>query len=59
MRKYKVLWFDDEHEKFSSIKDEALLDSVQLVGYSNSEEGTPELKTHYKPKFRNRKKRVF
>lgn len=48
MRKYKVLWFDDEHEKFSSIKDEALLDSVQLVGYSNSEEGIPELKTHYK-----------
>lgn len=48
MKKYKVLWFDDEHEKFSSIKDEALLDSVQLVGYSNSEEGIPELKTHYK-----------
>lgn len=48
MRNYKVLWFDDEHEKFSSIKDEALLEGVQLVGYSNSEEGIPELKAHYK-----------
>ena len=47
MKKYKVLWFDDEHEKFSSIKDEALLENVQLIGFSNSEEGCPELRANY------------
>lgn len=48
MKKYKVLWFEDEHENFQSIKDEALLENVQLIGYSNSEEGIPELRTNFK-----------
>jgi hypothetical protein len=48
MKIYKVLWFEDEHENFQSIKDEALLENVQLIGYSNSEEGIPELRTNYK-----------
>lgn len=48
MRTYKVIWFDDEHEKFKPIKDEARLNDVQLIGYSNSEEGIPELKNNYK-----------
>jgi hypothetical protein len=48
MRIYKVIWFDDEHEKFQPIKDEALLNDVKLIGYSSSEEGVPELRENYK-----------
>lgn len=47
MRKYKVIWFDDQHEEFQPIKDEALLEDVQLIGYSNAKEGIPELKQNY------------
>lgn len=48
MRIYKVVWFDDEHEKFQPYKDEAILSNVQLIGYSNSDEGIPELRDNYK-----------
>ncbi len=48
MTKYKVIWFDDEHEKFQAIKDQAILEDIQLIGYSNSKEGIPELKKNYK-----------
>lgn len=48
MREYKVLWFDDEHQSFQSIKDEALMNNVILIGYSNSSEGIPELRENYK-----------
>lgn len=48
MRKYKVIWFDDEHEKFQPYKDEAILNNVQLIGYSNSSNGIPELKKNHK-----------
>lgn len=48
MRTYKVIWFDDEHEKFQPYKDEAILNNVQLIGYSNSDEGIPELRDNYK-----------
>jgi hypothetical protein len=48
MRIYKVIWFDDEHDKFQPIKDEALLNDVKLIGYSSSEEGVPELRENYK-----------
>jgi hypothetical protein len=48
MRTYKVIWFDDEHEKFQAIKDQAILEDIQLIGYSNSKEGTPELRYNYK-----------
>lgn len=48
MTKYKVIWFDDEHEKFQPIKDQAILEDIQLIGYSNSKEGTPELRNNYK-----------
>lgn len=48
MRMYKVIWFDDEHHKFQPIKDEALLEDVLLIGYSNSKEGISELKNNYK-----------
>lgn len=48
MTKYKVIWFDDEHKKFQPIKDQAILEDIQLIGYSNSKEGIPELRNNYK-----------
>ncbi|MFY8181939.1 MAG: hypothetical protein ACOVLG_09185 [Flavobacterium sp.] len=48
MTKYKVIWFDDEHEKFQPIKDQAILKDIKLIGYSNSKEGIPELRNNYK-----------
>ena len=48
MRIYKVIWFDDEHQKFQPIKDEAFLEDVQLIGYSSANEGIPELRSNYK-----------
>ncbi len=48
MTKYKVIWFDDEHDKFQPIKDQAILKEIKLIGYSNSKEGIPELRNNYK-----------
>jgi hypothetical protein len=44
---YKVLWFDDEHNTLESVKEEALLAKIKLVGYTNAEEGVKELKSSY------------
>lgn len=48
MRTYNVIWFDDEHQNFQPIKDQAILEDIRLIGYSNSKEGTPELRNNYK-----------
>lgn len=48
MRKYKVLWFDDEHEKFQPLKDEAILENIQLIGTTNSEDGGVELRQNFR-----------
>lgn len=45
---YKVLWLDDEHQKFQPIKDEALLEDVQLIGYTNASDGGIELSRNHK-----------
>lgn len=45
---YKVLWFDDEHKTLELIKEEALIADVQLVGFSNADEGLKELEQSYK-----------
>ncbi|RZJ34736.1 MAG: response regulator [Flavobacterium sp.] len=48
MRKYKVLWFDDQHQTLEMIKDTARQANVQLVGYTNSMEGIFELLNNHK-----------
>ena len=48
MRNYKVLWFDDEHETFELDKEKAILQDVQLIGYTNSDEGGDELRQNFK-----------
>lgn len=44
---YKVLWFDDEHLSLEEIKEEAILQDIELIGYSNAEEGLVELKNNH------------
>jgi hypothetical protein len=41
---YKVLWFDDEHETLEDIKEDCLLEDIQLIGYSNAKDGLKALK---------------
>jgi hypothetical protein len=36
---YKVLWFDDEHSTLENIKDEALVNDIELLGFSNADDG--------------------
>jgi hypothetical protein len=48
MRKYKVIWFDDQHEEFEIDKENAFAEDIQLIGYSNAKEGIPELRDNYK-----------
>ncbi len=46
MNEYKVLWFDDEHESFESLKDDANQKGIKLIGYTNAEEGIAELESN-------------
>jgi hypothetical protein len=45
---YKVLWFDDEYKILETIKDDAILNDISLIGFDNAEEGIKELKNNYK-----------
>lgn len=36
---YKILWFDDEHETLEDIKENCLLEDIQLIGFSNAKDG--------------------
>ncbi|MFN4197825.1 MAG: hypothetical protein ACK4FS_02235 [Flavobacterium sp.] len=47
MKKYKVIWFDDEHHNLEIIKEQALLENIKLIGYSNAAEGISEIKNNY------------
>ena len=46
MKKYKVLWFDDEFEKLETIKDDALINDILLIGYNNATDGLIELESN-------------
>ena len=46
MKKYKVLWFDDEFETLDIIKEEGKLNGILLFGYNNASEGIEELRIH-------------
>lgn len=41
--KYKVLWFDDKYETLELIQEEALLNNIELIGYTNADDGLVEL----------------
>lgn len=42
-----VLWLDDEHNVFQPLKDAAIMENIQLVGYDNAEEGLLELTNNF------------
>jgi cold shock CspA family protein len=46
MTEYKVLWFDDQHESFDSLKDDARQQGINLIGFTNAEEGIAELESN-------------
>jgi hypothetical protein len=48
MNKYKVIWFDDEHETRKKIRERAHLSDITLVGFSNAKEGIEELRNNIK-----------
>ncbi|MDD2636431.1 MAG: hypothetical protein PHW82_13145, partial [Bacteroidales bacterium] len=47
MNKYRVLWFDDECNALNSFIDDAADFGIDLVGYSNADDGIEELNANY------------
>ncbi len=43
MKQYKVIWFDDEFESLNAIKEQAILNDIELVGFANATDGIEEL----------------
>lgn len=43
----KVLWFDDEHQKFIPLKEEAILKDIELIGFNNAADGLKELEANF------------
>jgi hypothetical protein len=47
-KKYRVIWFDDEHETRTSIREQAHLNGITLYGYNNAQDGIKELQSNIK-----------
>lgn len=47
MKKYKVIWFDDEYETLNVIFENAALAGIQLIGFNNAKTGIDELRENY------------
>lgn len=44
MKKYKVIWFDDEHELLGErVLERAHLNDIELIGFANAKDGIEEL----------------
>lgn len=43
MKKYKVIWFDDEFKTLHKIKEKAALNDIELIGFNNAAEGIEDL----------------
>lgn len=44
---YKILWFDDEHETLEDVKENCLLEDIQLIGFSNAKDGIKAINEDY------------
>lgn len=44
MKKYNVIWFDDEYLTLNIIKEKATLNDINLIGFDNAQDGIKELK---------------
>ena len=47
MSNYKILWFDDEHQTLETVKEEALENDIELIGFSNAKSGIKELEENF------------
>jgi hypothetical protein len=45
-KNYNVIWFDDEYQTLDIIIEKAMLADINLVGFSNAEDGLKELKNN-------------
>ena len=43
MKRYKVIWFDDEFNTLDIIREKAFVKGIDLIGFGNSKEGIVEL----------------
>ncbi len=43
---YNVLWFDDKHDTFETFKDDAHVNGIKLMCFTNAEEGLIELENN-------------
>jgi hypothetical protein len=48
MRKYKVIWFDDEFSSLDILREKAYLNNIDLVGFNNAKAGIEELERNIK-----------
>jgi len=48
MRKYKIIWFDDEYDSLEILKEKAIVNGINHIGFINAEEGILELENNYK-----------
>jgi hypothetical protein len=46
-KKYKVLWFDDQYETLTHIIEQAIINDIELVGFTNAKDGLQELETNF------------
>lgn len=44
--KYKVIWFDDKYATLPRILEQAILNDIELIGFTNAEEGIVELENN-------------
>lgn len=44
---YKILWIDDQHEEYNSLKGQFKRNDIQLEGFKSLNAGLNELETHY------------
>lgn len=47
MKKYNILWFDDEYSTLDLIKEQATLNGINHIGFENAEDGIAELEKNY------------
>ena len=47
MSNYKILWFDDEHQTLETVKEEALVNDIELIGFTNAKSGLKELEDNF------------
>ena len=48
MKQYKVLWFDDEYDTLDLLKEQATINGINHIGFTNAEQGIIDLEKNYR-----------